>query len=58
MILFSDRMKLAKLYEEWLKKSREQTPIQDCPQNVITFLQTIEALSEDRVKELVKDVEI
>ena len=51
MIYFSERLKVSKKYEEWLKQN---TDVLDCPLTVISFLEMHSLLNEDAVKKFLE----
>lgn len=62
MILFSDRAKLAQVYQRWLVETSAamgpNAAIMDCPESVFAFLCSFDALHEDAVKERIANVKL
>lgn len=53
MLYFSQRLKLAQAYEEYIKNNS----IKDCPESVITFLSSNDLLDEEKCKEYIKTID-
>lgn len=55
-LLFSDKNKLIDKYYEWIKQYEleHETKIQDCPLNIISWLQSIGCLNNIKIRELLR----
>lgn len=59
MIYFSQRMKLARLFDEYRRKESGPTGmIANCPENVVAFLSKNGLLNEDKIIEYLKNNEL
>lgn len=52
MILFTERLKIAEKYKEWLEQNKQ---VLDCPMSVVTFLEINSLLNEKAVKKFLEE---
>lgn len=54
MLFFSQRRKIAMLFEDWRKKGENGVIAANCPENVLAFLSNNGLLNEEKVQEYLK----
>lgn len=54
LLLFSQRKKLARLFEEWRSESNDGVVAANCPENVVAFLFIKGLLNEEKTIEYLK----